>query len=102
MEREGTMNPRKLIGAAVVATAVIGTPPVALAEGEYTTPPTAVAGTELTRAPEPVKVVGGQETNDAVLPVTGGDLAALAFLGAGAVAFGTVLVRRGRTASVTA
>ena len=96
------MNPHKLIGAAVVATAVIGTPTVALAEGEYTTTPTEVEGIELQRAPEPVKVLGVQETNEAALPVTGGDLAALAFLGGGAVAFGTVLVRRGRTASVTA
>lgn len=97
------MKVRMLLGGAVVAAATIGLPTAALAQTEYTTPPDEVEGIEFSRAPEPVKVLGVQETNDpGALPVTGADLAGLAFLGAGAVALGTVLVRRGRTASVTA
>jgi hypothetical protein len=102
MEGKG-MNARKLIGAAVFAV-VAGPPVAAVAQTDYvgTTPPE-VEGIELTRA-DPLEVLGVQESRDpgGTLPVTGGDLAGLAFLGAGAVALGTLLVRRGRTASVTA
>ncbi|MDQ3758179.1 MAG: hypothetical protein M3394_10065 [Actinomycetota bacterium] len=101
------MKARKLIGAAVVATAVIGTPAAASAQtGDYVGAEVQVRGVEFNRAPEePVRVLGVQESREAggtTLPVTGGDIAGLALLGAGAVALGTVLVRRGRTSSATA
>lgn len=97
------MKVRKILGAAVVAGAVLGTPSAALAQTDYVGEEIEVEGVEFTRAPEPVAVLGVQESREgATLPVTGGDLVGLALFGAAAVTLGTVLVRRGRTASVTA
>jgi hypothetical protein len=100
------MKARKLIGAAVVTTAVIGIPTAALAQTDdktYVGTTQEVKGVEFERTPEPAKVLGVQESQDTgALPVTGGDLVGMVLFGAGAVAVGTVLVRRSRTASVTA
>lgn len=96
------MRARRIVGAAAAVTAVIGLPTAAAATSDYVgTPPTQVQGIELVKPA--VQVQGAQETQDpGTLPVTGGDLAGMALFGAGAVALGTVLVRRGRTARVVA
>jgi len=97
------MRIRTIVGAAVVAGAVLGTPSAAFATADYVGTQVEVEGVEFTRAPEPVAVLGVQASREgATLPVTGGDLVGMALFGATAVALGTVLVRRGRTASVTA
>lgn len=88
-----------------MATAAIGTPTAALAQtDDYVGAEVEVRGVEFNREPGPVRVLGVQESRESgtTLPVTGGDIAGMALLGAGAVALGTVLVRRGRTSSVTA
>ncbi|HEX2039104.1 MAG TPA: hypothetical protein VHF47_05135 [Acidimicrobiales bacterium] len=97
------MNLRKPLGAALLAITVIGTPSVALAQtGDYVGAEVEVRGVELERAPAPVSVRGAQESDSGALPLTGGDLVGMALFGAGAVAFGSVLLRRGRTEAITA
>jgi hypothetical protein len=94
------MKAHKLLGAAVVAGAVIGVPAAALAQTDYVGGQSPqVRGVEVSRAPAGQ---GAPDAGGAGLPVTGGDVVGLTLLGAGAVALGTVLVRRGRTASATA
>lgn len=81
---------------------VVGVPSAALAVDDYvgTTPPEEkVEGNSFSRPPE---VKGVTVAREATLPVTGGDLAGMALIGLGAVGTGVVLVRRGRTRSVTA
>lgn len=98
------MNIRKLLGAIVVAGVTLGVPTAVQAQtDDYVGAEVQVLGNELTRAPQPVRVLGSQESDDpGPLPVTGGDLVGMALFGAGAVAFGSVLLRRGRTSSATA
>jgi hypothetical protein len=100
------MNLRKLLGAGVVAGVTLGVPAAVQAQtDDYVGAEVQVKGEELTRAPQPVNgnVRGAQESDDSgLLPVTGGDLVGMALFGAGAVAFGSVLLRRGRTSSATA
>jgi LPXTG-motif cell wall-anchored protein len=59
------------------------------------TPPPTVRGVDVTPRPQ---VLGEEIGRGEALPVTGGDLAALAGLGVVAVGAGGVLVRRGRNA----
>jgi hypothetical protein len=95
------MRARRIIGAAATVTAAFGVPTAAGATQDYvgTTPPQ-VESLELVK---PVQVLGVEQSRDpATLPVTGGDLAGMALFGAGAVALGTVLVRRSRPAHVVA
>lgn len=94
------MSFRRLVTVVTALFLTIGAPIAAEAVEEYVgTPPPQVDATELQRG---VQVLGTTTTRDpGGLPVTGGDLAALALFGVGAVGIGTVLVRRGRTASVT-
>ena len=63
-----------------------GNPPQVLSENLSREVPTRVLGESITRS-------SGGDT----LPVTGGDIAGLVAVGAGAIATGTVLVRRSRT-----
>jgi hypothetical protein len=61
-----------------------------------------VLGTTATKRPG-TEVLGTQVTRGS-LPFTGGDIAGIAAIGAGAVAIGAVMVRRGRrtTAGINA
>lgn len=79
----------------------VGMPTVAFADDYPGEPPPEddVLGTTLSRAPQ---VQGVTASRDPGLPVTGGDIAGLTMLGFGAVALGTVLMRRGRTRSTAA
>lgn len=102
------MNARKLLLVGAVAAFGVLAPVAASADDNYvntsvptTTPPT-VEGTILTRTSDGPKpsVLGSTQTRaPGGLPVTGGDIAELALIGAGAVATGTVLVRRSRRPS---
>jgi LPXTG-motif cell wall-anchored protein len=66
---------------------------VAAAADDYVgTPPPTVLGETLQK---PV-VAAATQTRSAGLPVTGGDIAGLTFVGIGAIGLGTVLVRRRR------
>lgn len=62
-----------------------GNPPQVMSENLSREVPTRVLGESITRS-------SGGDT----LPVTGGDIAGMVALGAGAIATGTVLVRRSR------
>jgi hypothetical protein len=61
-------------------------------------PPPTVGPTIPTRTNTPTTEVLGTQVTRGSMPVTGGDVAALAAIGAGAVAVGAVMVRRTRRA----
>ena len=92
------MNARTILVAGLTAGA-LAVPAAASAVPDYVGTQTEVKGESFTR---PVEVQGVTATRDPGLPVTGGDIAGMAMIGFGAVAIGTVLVRRGRTGAVTA
>src|SRR5687768_4671875 len=92
----------KIFAAGLAAGAMVGMPSAAPAGDDYvgkTTP--GVEGNSFTGPPQ---VQGRTATRDpgSTLPSTGGDLVGMTLIGFGAVGTGVVLMRRGRTRSVTA
>jgi hypothetical protein len=90
----------RILAVGLAGGAVIGIPSAALAAEDYVgvTPPE-VEGNSFSRPPQ---VQGVTVTREPGLPITGGDIAGMTLLGFGALAAGTVLLRRGRTRAVTA
>lgn len=93
---------KMVVAGAAVALGVLA--PMAMAAADdyvdqsIPTVPPSVEGTILTRTPKP-QVLGENQSRGASLPVTGGDIAELTFIGLAAVGTGTVLVRRSRRAN---
>ena len=90
MRRSSSSTLRRLVGAAVVVTATI-VPAGVAAAADYPSgnPTTEVQDTGST-------VRASTQTPASTLPFTGGDVAGLALIGAGAALAGTVMVRRAR------
>ena len=98
------MSVRSTIAASAVAAGLVLAMPVAASAqaDDYTREPTEVSGETFSRPERPTRVAGTTVSRDpGSLAVTGGDVLGLAALGAGAIGVGTVLVRRGRTRTVT-
>jgi hypothetical protein len=97
----------KVFAAGVALSAVAGAPSTALAAEDYVgkTPPQEedrVLGTTFSREPQVESVRTSRAPEAGGLPITGGDVAGMTLIGFGAVALGSVLLRRGRTRAVTA
>ena len=91
----------RILAVGLAVGAMVGVPSAALAVDDYVgkTPPE-VEGNSFTRPPQ---VQGVTATRDpGTLPITGGDIVGMTLVGFGAVGTGIVLMRRGRTRSVTA
>jgi hypothetical protein len=94
MRTSTTRTIRRLVGPSIVALGVLIPAGVAGAADAYPSGnPPAVSGTSLTNGST---VKAATTTNTSTLPFTGGDVAGLALIGAGAVLAGTVIVRRSR------
>jgi len=91
MRRSTNSTLRRLVGTSVVVIATVVPAGVAAAV-DYPGPP----GPEVTPNNTESAVRPSRATNPSTLPFTGGDIAGLALIGAGAALAGTVLVRRSR------
>jgi hypothetical protein len=92
MRRSTHTTLRRLVGTSIVVAATV-VPAGAAVAADYPNggnPPTDVEGTSTTT---------GNSGQSSTLPFTGGDVAGLALIGAGAALAGTVLVRRSRRAA---
>lgn len=99
MRERAKMGRSRMLAGALIAGCSLAMPAVAMAQTDYTTTPPKVKGETTTRGSD-TKVLGTTTSRDpGSLAVTGGDIAGLAALGAGAVGIGTFFVRRGRTRS---
>lgn len=95
MRTSTTRTLRRLVGPSIVALGVLIPAGVAgAAASDYPSGNTpAVSGAQLSNGST---VKAATRTNPSTLPFTGGDVAGLALIGAGAVLAGTVIVRRSR------
>ena len=92
MRRSTSSTLRRLVGTSAVVVATVVVPAGVAAAADYPNggnPPTNVQGTNST-------VKASTATKPSTLPFTGGDVAGLALIGAGAAIAGTVMVRRSR------
>jgi len=98
------MKTKRLLLAMATSAVLFVATPMAAHAGDYGTTPNNVVPTP------PAQVLGenlstgtsGTSTPSGTLPVTGGDIAGMTIIGLGAVATGTVLVRRSRRRDGTA
>jgi hypothetical protein len=94
MRRSTSSTLRRLVGTSAVVVATVVVPAGVAAAADYPNggnPPTNVQGTSTVKAETATR--GGSSST---LPFTGGDVAGLALIGAGAAIAGTVMVRRSR------
>jgi hypothetical protein len=92
MRRSTSSTLRRLVGTSAVVVATVVVPVGVAAAADYPNggnPPTNVSDNG-------TAVRASTTTNTSTLPFTGGDVAGLALIGAGAAIAGTVMVRRSR------
>jgi hypothetical protein len=82
---------RRIVGSSIVVAATV-LPAGVAAAADYPNPP----GPSVSPNQTSTQVKAATATNPSTLPFTGGDVAGLAVIGAGAAIAGTVLVRRSK------
>jgi hypothetical protein len=87
-----------LVAAGALVVTFVGGATAAGAQSDYVGTRPATVTRDPVRPADPEAKVLGRVVTRAPIPITGGDVAGLAMIGAGAIGTGTLLLRRGRRA----